>query len=72
MILLCDILLTVFRVFSVRVGDKVPFAKKGRFGVVSGSVEGHFSPYHLVVETGSVDDLSENVLVQRVCLIKLN
>lgn len=49
-----------------RVGDKVPFAKKGRFGVVSGSIEQHFSPYHLLIETGSIDDLAENILIQRV------
>lgn len=60
-----DVSTTVKFVYIKWIGDKVPFAKKGRFGVVSGSVEAHFSPYHLLVETGSKEDLSENVLVQR-------
>lgn len=57
---------TVWFLSFSRVGDKVPFAKKGRFGVVSGSIEQHFCPYHLLVETGSIDDLDENILIQRV------
>jgi hypothetical protein len=44
----------------------VPFAKKGRFGVVSGSVEEYFSPFHLQVETSTIDDLAESVLMQKV------
>ena len=50
----------------VRVGEKVPFAKKGRFGVVSGSVEEYFCPFHLNIETSSRDDLSESVIMQKV------
>ena len=49
-----------------RIGDGVPFAKKGRFGVVHGSVEEHFNPYHLMVETGNKDDLQEEELIRRV------
>jgi hypothetical protein len=49
-----------------RVGEKVPFAKKGRFGVVSGSVEEFFSPFHLQVETSTIDDLAESHLMQKV------
>jgi len=47
------------------IGEKVPFAKKGRFGVVHGSVEEHFNPYHLLVETGNMDDLHEDELIKR-------
>lgn len=47
------------------VGEKVPFAKKGRFGVVSGSVEEYFCPFHLNIETSSRDDLSESVIMQK-------
>lgn len=60
-----DVSTTVKFVYIHWVGDKVPFAKKGRFGVVSGSIEQHFCPYHLLVETGSIDDLDENILIQR-------
>ena len=49
-----------------RVGEKVPFAKKGRFGVVSGSVEEYFCPFHLQIETSSVDDVDEELLMQKV------
>ena len=51
---------------SVRVGEKVPFAKKGRFGVVSGSVEEYFCPFHLNIETSTRDDLLESVIMQKV------
>jgi len=52
-----------------RVGEKVPFAKKGRFGVVSGSVEEFFTPFHLQIETSSTDDLDEELLMQKVHLL---
>jgi len=54
-----------------RVGEKVPFAKKGRFGVVSGSVEEYFSPFHLQIETSSTDDLDEDLLMQKVAGLPL-
>jgi len=50
------------------VGEKVPFAKKGRFGVVCGSVEEHFCPFHLQVETSTTDDLLESILMQKVSI----
>ena len=49
-----------------RIGEEIPFAKRGRLGVVHGSVEQHFNPYHLLVETGNLDDLTEESIVQRV------
>ncbi len=49
-----------------RVGESVPFAKKGRFGVVHGSVQEHFNPYHLLIETGSKDDLTEEEMIKKV------
>jgi len=55
-------------VLFVRVGEKVPFAKKGRFGVVSGSVEEFFCPFHLQIETSSTDDLDEELLMHKVIL----
>lgn len=53
----------------IRIGEEIPFAKRGRYGVVHGSVEQHFRPYHLMVETGNKDDLTEAELVQKVNMI---
>ena len=49
-----------------RIGDNVPFVKKGRYGVVHGSIEVHFNPYHVLIETGSLDDLTEEELIKKV------
>ena len=43
--------------------------KKGRYGVVRGSVEKNFNPFHLIIETGSIDDLDEEELLKKVCLV---
>ena len=40
--------------------------KKGRYGVVHGSIEVHFNPYHVLIETGSLDDLTEEELIKKV------
>lgn len=34
--------------------------------MVSGSVEEHFCPFHLQIETSSTDDLDEELLMQKV------
>ena len=44
----------------------MPFVKKGRYGVVHGSIEQHFNPYHALIETGSLEDLKEDELVKKV------
>ena len=44
----------------------MPFVKKGRYGVVHGSIEQHFNPYHALIETGSLEDLKEEELVKKV------
>ena len=44
----------------------MPFAKRGRYGIVHGSVEQHFNPFHLALETDTTDDLQEEVLKQKV------
>lgn len=49
-----------------RVGDQVSFVKKGRFGVVHGSVEEKFSPFHLFIETSSREDFDQNKILQQV------
>ena len=44
----------------------MPAGKKGRFGVVKGEAEAMFSPYHLFVESGNVEDFSDEVILQQV------
>ena len=44
----------------------MPFVRKGRFGVVHGSIVQHFHPFHLQVETGNREDLSEEEITKRV------
>ncbi len=40
--------------------------RKGRFGVVHGSIVQHFHPFHLQIETGNREDLSEAEISKRV------
>ncbi|XP_050389533.1 uncharacterized protein LOC126808659 [Patella vulgata] len=60
-----DMSLTIKFVYFRWIGDKVPIQKKGRFGVVKGSVEKHFNPYHMLLEISSVEDFNtEKILHQ--------
>jgi hypothetical protein len=52
-------------IFYCRVGDKVSYVKKGRFGVVHGSVEDKFSPYHIFVETNAKEDFQSDKIMQK-------
>ena len=56
-----DIVIVCFRH-----GENVPFARKGRFGVVHGSIVQHFHPFHLQIETGNREDLTEDEITKRV------
>lgn len=49
-----------------RIGEEVAFAMQGKYGVVHGAVEQYFRPYHLMLETGNLEDLTENQL--RLCV----
>lgn len=49
-----------------RVGENVPPMKKGRYGVVHGSVQGHFAPFHLQMEVNSIDELSDDSIIEKV------
>jgi hypothetical protein len=60
-----DMSTTVKFIYVHWIGENVPFVKKGRYGVVHGSVEEHFNPYHIILETGSKDDLEEQELIDR-------
>lgn len=54
---------TVKFVYIHWIGESVPFTKKGKFGVVHGSVEVHFQPSHCVIETGQRADLGEEEMM---------
>ena len=40
--------------------------KKGKFGVVHGSIQEQFRPYHLFIETGTKDDFQSEKIKQQV------
>jgi len=43
-------------------GKEVPFVKRGKYGVVHGSIEKYFDPYHISLDVDSKDELnSENI-----------
>ncbi|KAI0208924.1 hypothetical protein LSAT2_006397 [Lamellibrachia satsuma] len=60
-----DMSTTIKFVYIRWIGDNVPFVKKGRYGVVHGSIEPHFNPYHALIETGSLEDLKEEELIKK-------
>lgn len=55
---------TVKFVYVHWIGESVPFIKKGKFGVVHGSVEEHFQPSHCVIETAHREDLTEEEMMK--------
>jgi hypothetical protein len=57
-----DMSTTVKFVYVHWFGEGVPFAKRGRFGIVHGSVKDLFEPYHGDIETGNTADLEESKL----------
>ena len=52
-------------------GENIPFTKRGRFGVVQGSIDAKFSPYHAMVSTSSAEDLGTDKIIQMVRLVTL-
>ena len=47
-------------------GENVPYAKRGRFAIVHGSIVKRFNPFHLTIATGNADDLSEAAIIEKV------
>lgn len=56
---------TVKFVYFRWIGDKVPFTKKGKFGVVHGSIQQWFNPYHAFIETSSREDFYTKKVMQQ-------
>ncbi|XP_046560819.1 uncharacterized protein LOC124269828 [Haliotis rubra] len=60
-----DMSITVKFVYFRWIGEQVPVTKKGRFGVVHGSVVERFNPYHSMVETSSREDIEDSKILQK-------
>ncbi|XP_048776315.1 uncharacterized protein LOC125680661 [Ostrea edulis] len=56
---------TIKFVYFRWMGDRIPVGKKGRYGVVHGSIEEKFNPFHLVVETSSREDFDTDKILQQ-------
>ena len=52
--------------YIYNLGEKVGFAKKGRFGIVKGDISKHFQPYHVDVEITTPEELNEEDIKFRV------
>ncbi|EDO47220.1 predicted protein [Nematostella vectensis] len=59
-----DLSSTVKFVYIHWVGESVPFTKKGRYGVVHGSIKEKIGQYHCIVETSSKADLTEEAIMK--------
>jgi hypothetical protein len=57
-----DMSTTVKFVYVILVGKDVPFVKKGKYGVVQGAIEEHFSSYHVVVEVDTRDEVTSELI----------
>ncbi|XP_028402756.1 uncharacterized protein LOC114525569 [Dendronephthya gigantea] len=56
---------TVKFVYIHWIGKQVPFTKKGKYGVVHGSVDKNFQPYHASISTDNIADLDEETLASK-------
>eukprot|EP00118_Oscarella_pearsei_P024639 m.306493 g.306493 ORF g.306493 m.306493 type:complete len:335 (+) comp41296_c0_seq1:75-1079(+) len=60
-----DMSQTVKFVYVRWLGEKIATVKLGKYGVVRGSVIKHFQPHHVLLETGSTDDLTKEALMSK-------
>ncbi|KAK3605296.1 hypothetical protein CHS0354_001414 [Potamilus streckersoni] len=60
-----DMSSTVKFVYFRWIGDGVPYVKRGKYGVVHGSIQEHFNPYHLFIETSSREDFDPEKINQQ-------
>ncbi|XP_065830042.1 uncharacterized protein [Oscarella lobularis] len=60
-----DMSQTVKFIYVRWLGEKIPTVKLGKYGVVHGSVVKHFQPHHMLVETGTTDDLTKDALMAK-------
>ncbi|XP_013378948.1 uncharacterized protein LOC106150598 [Lingula anatina] len=60
-----DMSTTVKFVYAHWVGNKVPYATRGKCGVVHESVRSRLGAFHLELETDSVEDLTQEAIMQK-------
>lgn len=60
-----DMSTTVKFVYVHWCGADIPPVKRGKYGVVHGSVQSKFGQYHVGVETGDSEDLTEEELIKQ-------
>jgi len=53
-------------VYVYFIGEGVPFAKRGRFGVVKGNVTKHLQPYHVDFEISSSNEIGEEIIAKKI------
>jgi len=61
-----DLSTTVKFVFVYFVGEEVPFAKRGRIGIVQGDVKRYFSPFHIDFDITRPDELSLDLVKRKI------
>jgi len=61
-----DLSTTVKFVYIYFVGEEVPFAKRGRIGIVQGDVKRYFSPFHIDFEITRPDEISPEILKRKI------
>ncbi|XP_071946928.1 uncharacterized protein [Antedon mediterranea] len=60
-----DMTVAVKFIYVHWIGSNVPGSKKGRFGVVHGSVRAQIGDAHLTIETSSLDDLNLELITKQ-------
>jgi hypothetical protein len=53
-------------VFIYFVGEGVPFAKRGRYGVIKGDVVKNFQPYHVDFEISYAKEISKDLIKEKI------
>lgn len=57
-----DMSKTIKLVYIQFKGTGVPFARRGKFGVISGAIEKYFDPYHVTIEVDTADELTTELV----------
>lgn len=63
-----DLSTTVKFVYVHWSGNDFPFAKRGRFGVVHGSIQERFHPYHIDFDISAKSEISQSLIDEKLAL----
>lgn len=61
-----DMSTTVKFVYVHWVGKDIPYVRKGKYGVVHGSIEEYFNPYHISIDTDNTDELTTEYIMSKI------